>query len=151
MLVAKEAAWRAAELRRIAWWRRPLYWAWMQLLRVVGFGYRPALALVPALAIVCVGWLLVDWSYRGGVLVPAKPAAEAEAAAAPVQATLVPFAYSFEAFVPIVKLGQVEAFRPDMAQRWGYWLQVYLWVHGMLGWLIGGLAAAGILGVFRKE
>jgi hypothetical protein len=52
--------------------------------------------------------------------------------------------------VPIVKLGQTEAFRPDMRRPWGYRLQVYLWLHGFAGWLIGGIAAAGILGLFRR-
>jgi hypothetical protein len=109
----------------------------------VGFGYRPALALIPAAAIVIVGALLASWGYRSGIIVAAKPSEETHAA-------FQPLAYSFEAFVPIVKLGQAEAFLPDMNQRWGYWLQVYLWMHGILGWLIGGLATAGVLGLFRK-
>ena len=89
---------------------------------------------------------LIDRAANTGVLVPVKPA-EADAPAV----ELVPLAYSFEAFVPIVKFGQVEAFRPVMAKPWGYRLQVCLWVHGLAGWLIGGIAAAGVLGLFRRD
>ena len=142
VLVAKEHARRAAELRRVAWWRKPFHWLWTQLLRMVGYGYRPARALVPALGIVALGWGVVEWGDRAGILVPV-------AAGAPA-ARLVPLAYSFEAFVPIVKLGQVEAYRPATTPE-GNCLQVYLWLHGLAGWLIGGIAAAGVLGLFRRE
>jgi hypothetical protein len=146
VLVAKERARRAAELRRMAGWRKPLHWVWTQLLRMVGYGYRPALAFVPALAVVLVGWGVIDRAAGAGLLLPAKRAEAGAPAAA-----LMPLAYSFEAFVPVVTLGQVEAFRPDMGTRWGRRLQIYLWLHGLAGWLIGGIAAAGVLGLFRRE
>jgi hypothetical protein len=146
VLIEKQSCLRAAELRRLPWWRKPTHWSFTQLLRLVGYGYRPALALIPALAVVLLGWGVVHRATDAGVLVPAKPA-EAEGPA-PV---LVPLAYSLEAFVPIVRLGQTEAFRPDMGRRWGYRLQLYLWLHGIAGWLIGGIAAAGLLGLFRRE
>jgi hypothetical protein len=146
VLIAKERLLRAVELRRLPRWRRPLHWVFTQLLRSVGYGHRPALALVPALAVVLLGWAVVTRAADAGLLVPANPP-EAEAPA-PV---LVPLAYSVEAFVPIVKLGQTEAFRPDMGRPWGYRLQVYLWLHGFAGWLIGGIAAAGVLGLFRRS
>jgi hypothetical protein len=143
--IEKERRLRAAELRRLPWWRKPTHWGFTQLLRMVGYGHRPALALLPALAVVLLGWAVVTRAADAGLLVPAKPA---EAGApAPV---LVPLAYSVEAFVPIVKLGQTEAFRPDLGRPWGYRLQLYLWLHGFAGWLIGGIAAAGILGLFRR-
>jgi hypothetical protein len=103
-------------------------------------------ALVPALAVVLVGWGVIDRAAGAGLLIPSKRAEAGVPAAA-----LVPLAYSFEAFVPIVKLGQTEAFRPDMGTRWGRRLQIYLWLHGLAGWLIGGIAAAGVLGLFRRE
>ena len=116
MLVAKEQRGGRSELRRVTWWRKPFYWGFTQLLRMVGYGYRPALALVPALVVVGVGWAVIERADEVGALVRAAPAVPA-AAGAPVQpeVALVPLAYSFEAFVPVVKLGQVEAFRPDMA------------------------------------
>jgi hypothetical protein len=145
VLIEKQRRLRAAELRRLPRWRKPMHWGFTQLLRLVGYGYRPALALVPALAVVLLGWAVITRAADARLLVPARPA---EAGApAPV---LVPLAYSVEAFVPIVKLGQTEAFRPDMRRPWGYRLQVYLWLHGFAGWLIGGIAAAGILGLFRR-
>jgi hypothetical protein len=145
VLIEKQRRLRAAELRRLPRWRKPMHWGFTQLLRLVGYGYRPALALVPALAVVLLGWAVITRAADARLLVPARPA---EAAApAPV---LVPLAYSLEAFVPIVKLGQTEAFRPDLRKPWGYRLQVYLGLHGFAGWLIGGIAAAGILGLFRR-
>ncbi len=146
VLIAKERLRREVELGRLPGWRRPFYWGFTQLLRMVGYGYRPAMALIPAALVVLLGWAVVHSSTRTGLLVPAARAQ----AGAPAR-VLVPLAYSIEAFVPIVKLGQVEAFRPDLGTRWGFWLQVYLWVHGFLGWLIGGIAAAGVLGLFRRE
>jgi hypothetical protein len=145
VLIEKEHRLRAAELRRLPRWRKPLHWGFTQLLRMVGYGHRPALALVPALAVVLLGAALVHRAADAGVLVAARPAE----AGAPVP-VLVPLAYSVEAFVPIVELGQTDAFRPDLGRPWGYRLQVYLWLHGFAGWLIGGIAAAGILGLFRR-
>ena len=146
VLVAKARALRTAELRRVAWWRKPPHWASTQLLWMVGYGYRPALALGPAIVVWLLGWCLIDRAADAGVLIAAK-SAELGAPAT----VLVPAAYFFETFVPIANLGQAEAFRPDMTKPWGYRLQVYLWVHALLGWLLGGLAVAGVLGFFRKE
>lgn len=144
VLVTKERRLRAAEFQRLTWYRKPAHWAFTQLLRMVGYGYRPQQAVWPALAIVLLGWGLVEWANEAGVLVRSVPAE----AGAPV---LIPLAYSFEAFVPIVTLGQTEAFRSDMATPAGWWVQIYLWAHGFLGWLIGGLAVAGVFGLFRRN
>ena len=55
VLVAKAHARRAAELRRVVWWRKPGHWAWTQVLRMLGYGYRPAWALIPAITVVLLG------------------------------------------------------------------------------------------------
>jgi hypothetical protein len=152
VLAAKERSRRAVELRKLPRWRKPTFWAFTRLLEMVGYGYRPALALIPALTVVYVGAAAVKRGWEVGVLERAETAAAVQPdVPAPPEVALVPLAYSLEAFVPIVELGQVEAFRPDMAKRWGWWLQVYMWGHGFLGWLIGGIAVAGILGLFRRE
>lgn len=62
-----------------------------------------------------------------------------------------PLFYAFESVVPIVKLGQTEAFRPDMGQEAGKWLQIVLCVVGLSGWLLGGLVTAGVLGLFQRK
>ncbi len=148
VLVAKERARWDVETQLSKGWRKPFNWIWAQLLRTIGYGYRPALALFPALIFVGFGTGLFYLGWEAKIIRPAD--ANSLAATAPRMA-FVPIAYSFEAFVPIVKLGQVEAFRPDMGKCVGYWLQVYIWLHGLVGWLIGGIAVAGVFGLFRRE
>ncbi len=148
VLVEKERARRAVETQMSKAWRKPFNWIWTQLLRIIGYGYRPALALFPALIFVGFGTGLFYLGWEAQIIRPAD--ANSPATTAP-RVDFVPLAYSFEAFVPIVKLGQVEAFRPDMRTRAGYWLQVYIWAHGLVGWLIGGIAVAGVFGLFRRE
>ena len=81
----------------------------------------------------------------------ARDAPDRAADAGIADVALAPLVYSFETFVPIIQLGQAKAFRPDMSTPPGWWTQVYLWVHGLLGWLIGGIAAAGIFGLMKRS
>jgi hypothetical protein len=138
---------RGARLRARA---RSLPWSiahglWTRLLKMVAYGYRPERALWPALVLVLIGWAVTHLSANAGLMLPVTPAAGAPAA------VLLPPAYAFENFVPIVSLGQTAAFRPDMTEQWGLGLQVFLWLHAFAGWLIGGIAAAGVLGLFQRR
>jgi hypothetical protein len=66
------------------------------------------------------------------------------------------FAYSVDAFVPLVNLKQREAFvyvRPTEDSGAGryLWFQIYFWVHTALGWVLTTLGAAGLSGLVKKE
>jgi hypothetical protein len=146
VLVEKERRLRQAGYARLTSWQAKAgHRVYTFLQQIVDYGYRPHWALYPAVILIVLGALAANWAAQAGILVAAKPA---EAGAPAVE--LVPLDYAFEAFVPIVRLGQTAAFQLDMATAAGRVLQICLWIYGLAGWVIGGVAAAGVLGLFRR-
>ncbi|MER2507954.1 MAG: hypothetical protein ABTQ27_04250 [Amaricoccus sp.] len=145
VLIEKERRSRAAENSRKRGLARLGHWGWTQALRIIGYGYRPHRAIWPAAAFVFVGAVLVCYANAQGVMLPTTIPVKDTAAP-----RLVPLIYSFESFVPFIDLDQFRAFRPDMSTPLGWWVRVYLWIHAMVGWVIGGVAAAGVLGLFQR-
>ena len=172
---------RAERARLTSWPHKAAHWFFTRVLEMVRYGHAPQWALLNAAGFVLLGWLvLLVWgdvmvpakpvpqtaaalanpvpgSTATGITKaatrPPQSAANPTTAAAPPlpDVPFLPFVYSLEAFVPIVKLGQIEVWRPDMSTEAGFWVQIYFWAHGFLGWLIGGVAVAGILGLFQRK
>ena len=62
------------------------------------------------------------------------------------------FAYAADVVIPLVSLGQEEAWAPSTSRsawgRAGWWIR---WFAKGIGWVIAALAAAAITGVIRKD
>lgn len=171
VLATRERRIRNAEFKEMPRWRQPFHWLFTQLLKMVGFGYRLEYALLPSFTVVVAGWFICSFAWENELIlrnaqtspgdtaiatadndtatgINAEPS-EIENSSTP-QVEFVALAYSFETFLPAFSLGQVEAFSADMSVTRGYWLQIYLWIQGLSGWLIGGSAVAGVLRRFNR-
>lgn len=146
ILIEKERRRRAAENSRKRGVARFVHRGWTQALSIIGYGYLPHRAIWPATIFVLFGALLVWYANAQGVMLPTTIPVKDTAAP-----RLVPLAYSFESFVPFIDLDQIRAFRPDMSTLLGCWVQVYLWFQSIVGWVIGGVAAAGVLRLFQRN
>ena len=128
---------RAAHAREVRRWRakrwtaRPAGW----LLRwVVGYGYRPFLALVWFAALVAVGRLVFEHSFDAGDLAAKTGAQE-------FRATL----YTLDRLLPLVNLGIRDAFVPSGGAQW--------WAGGytLVGWGLSITVLAGINAAVRRD
>lgn len=157
VLIAKETKLRAAEFERLRQarpdWPRParaamslLHALWSAMLWVVGYGYRPERAFWMALALIVAFTGVIHVADAQGLMLPVSEAKPGLAAP-----RLVPVFYALESLVPLVRLGQADAFRPDMSLFWGYGLQIALWVYALIGWLLSGLLTAGVFGLFQRK
>lgn len=153
---------------------RALSWANDVFLRLsIGYGFRPARAVVIAVILVLgLGWFFEKTWDAGDmapnaapILVskgwiaatqdhPDNPAAvwSAQGEAGQDWETFNAFAYAADLIVPIVQLGQEAAWAPSTSRsdwgRAGWWIR---WFAMAIGWIVTALAAAAITGVIRKE
>ncbi len=153
---------------------RILSWGNDMLLRyTIGYGFRPARAVVIAVVLVLgLGWFFErTWDAgdmtpnAGPVLVsagwaaatqshPDNPAAFWSSAGEAGQdwETFNSYAYAADLIVPIVSLGQETAWAPSTSRsdwgRAGWWMR---WFAKAIGWIVTALGAAAITGVIRKE
>jgi hypothetical protein len=70
-----------------------------------------------------------------------------------------PLAYSLDVFLPIIDLGQASQWSPRENVEWhpfglktsGFIVQVYLWIHIVLGWVVSSLAVVAFTGLVRRR
>jgi hypothetical protein len=115
---------------------------------LLGYGYRSWRALLPIAGMVLLGSFVFDRAHYNNVLVAKdKP-----------PAVFSRYAYSVDAFVPLINLKQRDSFvyiQPEdkasivNVQAWRY--QAYFWLHTALGWVLTTFAAAGLSGLVKKE
>lgn len=179
VLMVKERLLKA-ENRRISAERGGFVgWRWVSLANdallryTIGYGFRPARAVVIAIVLVLgLGWFFErTWDEgdmapnAGPVLVSAgwisatetHPDNPAAFWSSPGQAgqdweTFNGFAYAADLVVPIVSLGQETAWAPSTSRsEWGqagWWMR---WFAKAIGWIVTALGAGAITGVIRKE
>lgn len=117
----------------------PLRWparAWSAVLRgTIGYGYRPALALVPLVVLLVAGALLFDAAY---------PEQLRPARTGPEQPGFNAVRYTLDLLLPVVNARQREAFVPAGPTAWA--------VFGFIcaGWLLAAVVVAGLTGVFKR-
>lgn len=145
-------------------------WDWV-VRRVVGYGHKPFRSLGWLLFL----WLLAVWLAHmawvsramvpnsdviltsGGwqaVLGAANPAAawSAPGGAGQDWETFSRYAWAFDVVVPILSLGQTEAWAPSTARGgWGWALWWGRWVLTVAGWIVVALAAAAVTGIIRRD
>jgi hypothetical protein len=105
----------------------------------IGYGYRPALALIPLAVLILVGSLLfLVASHDPGLLHPAKPGS-------PEQPTFNSFRYTMDLLLPVVNFKQRDAF---VAEGWAAWAS---FGFTFAGWLLAAIVVAGLTGVFKRD
>ncbi|MFN3319483.1 MAG: hypothetical protein ACK43M_12100 [Allorhizobium sp.] len=83
-----------------------------------------------------------------------NPAADWTDALAPGKdyETFYSFAYALDVVVPVLDLGQTDAWAPSPARGdWGYWMFYLQKIFIVLGWVVTAIAAAAISGMIRRD
>lgn len=140
-------------------------WLWRTVFRLsVAYGYRPGRGLVIALALaMAAGWFYQQAQANGGLghhSAESGKSAPAADAAAPFH----PYVYSFDVMLPVVKLGQADAWTPTnkaftLRLPLGFGTvpvgagatQFVVWTETVFGWLAGGILVALVSGLIKKD
>ncbi len=174
VLMEMEGKLRANQREDMAPSRRWRFAIWDWVLRVfTGYGYRPwrvsRLAAPLIIAVALFGYVI----WHNGDFAPAQtpalmsqgwqslasgsadnPAAEWSANDGPGRdyETFNPTLYAIDLVVPLVNLGQEDAWAPSTSRGWpgkiAHWV---LPIVEVLGWIITALGAAAVTGVIRRE
>jgi hypothetical protein len=140
---------------------------------VAGYGYKPlrSLAWIGGLVftMMCAAqltWNAGDFAPNSAVILTSQdwktiadgpsqnPAAEWSDTHAPGQdyETFYSFAYALDVVVPVLDLGQTDAWAPSPARGdWGYWMFYAQKIFIVLGWVVTAIAAAAISGMIRRD
>jgi hypothetical protein len=104
----------------------------------IGYGYRPALALIPLAVLVLAGSVLFQIaSHCPDLLHPAKTGSE--------QPGFNSFRYTMDLLLPVVNFKQRDAF---IAGGWVSWAA---FGFTFAGWLLAAVVVAGLSGVFKRD
>ncbi|MEZ5752299.1 MAG: hypothetical protein R3D60_10145 [Paracoccaceae bacterium] len=146
-------------------------WAGVDIIvrAVVGYGYAPFRSIGWLLGLWLIASLMASAAWDEGSMVPNSDvvltspgwiAVEAQADAAHVWSrgagrdyeSFSPAQWGFDAVVPIITVGQTDAWAPSTARgAWGTSLWWGRWLLGIAGWIVAALAAAAVTGIIRKD
>jgi hypothetical protein len=125
-------------------WRRrgvlsPLgkVWNWL-LYATVGYGYRTWLAGLWLVALLWIGTRVLDHAYHLQLLTPARDNPSQ-------QPTFRPVALALDLLLPIVNLGQQDAWLPHG------WVELWVWGLTLAGWVLTTAVIAGLTGVLKRD
>lgn len=164
----------AARAEPYSFVRVPVMWTINTLLGMLtGYGYRPSFAVMWAGLIICLLSLFYHKTWQAGDMAPnaapvlisadwisathSHPDNPGAFWSAPGQAgqdyeTFHPVAYATDLLVPIVNLGQEQAWAPSTSRSaWGWhgwWLR---WFAKLIGWVLTALGAAALTGAIRRN
>ena len=112
---------------------------WSAVLRwTIGYGYRPALALIHVGWLLLLGWWLFDVAYQDpNLLHPAKTGRE--------QPEFHSFRYTADLLLPVVNFKQRDTF---VSGCWAAWAA---FGFTFAGWLLAAIVVAGLTGVFKRD
>jgi hypothetical protein len=65
--------------------------------------------------------------------------------------TFNPFAYSLDVFLPIVDLNQESVWSPITTKEYGDYVQYFIYIQILTGWIFTTLAVAAVTGLVRRE
>lgn len=157
------------------WWARftSKDWWWYQVFgRFIGYGHRPLRAVVASLVIVTAGWILFYIGYVHCLMWPtSEKSVVVDLRGEPLTwknrlqvskdyPRFNSFAYSLEAFIPFVNLGQNSSWQPNASRGTviglgrikfssGTLLRVYMWVHVIAGWILTTLWLGSFTGLVK--
>jgi len=133
---------KSQELRRHGGLGRPAI-LWNHFLGLtMGHGYQVWRAPLFLLALVVLGAFIFQSAYNQGGMVETKPLAEVP--------RFDPLVYSLDAGLPVVNLHQEDFWLPK-GESAGRNVQIYLWVHILMGWMLTTLTVVGISGLVKRE
>jgi hypothetical protein len=144
-------------------------WWWYRAFgRAIGYGYRPWRAFAMSLAVIIVGAVLFATGFRNGLISPTSQRISRQLGTVATRGTTFPddypvfnaFAYSLEAFTPLLKLDQTASWQPNanrgaplvilgLATTTGALLRYYLWAHITLGWVLTTLWIGAVSGLIK--
>jgi hypothetical protein len=156
----------------LAWLRCHLMRLWGWFARVFsGYGHAPQRALFATLAAIGLGAVCFFMAWHAGIMVPNSPvilisadwlAAVANAPDSPAHdwitrpsprhyETFYALPYAIDVFVPLVSLGQENAWAASTVS-WAGWVTRWLtFVYQIVGWMITALGIAAITGFVQKN
>ena len=138
---------------------------------LVGYGYRPGRAFGWSLLVIVFGWFFFKLGYDWKLITPTGEKAylvekggtlrykNGKPQLAKDYPKFNALAYSVETFVPLLKLGMGEYWHPNansdaprddgvfgktVPKNFGSWLRCYMWLHIVLGWVLGTLWIGGL-------
>lgn len=149
-----------------------LVWDWTTRL-VAGYGYKPWLSLGWLAGMIGIIWTVAYFTWNAGDFAPnsaviltspdwktiadgpsENPAADWTDAHAPGKdyETFYAFAYALDVVVPVLDLGQTDAWAPSPARGdWGKWMFYLQKMFIVAGWVVTAIAAAAISGMIRRD
>ena len=173
VLMAMEKSLRAQQRKVMSVPEFVLRWPFDHILGfLVGYGYFPSRALVAALIIIIASYAGITCVWKSGDMTPSaapilvsadwkyyakhsdNPGRDWSANDGPGRdyETFKPLLYAVDVFVPLVSLGQENAWGPSTSRgrsgRIAHWVQP---VVELLGWIVTALGAAAMTGVIRRD
>lgn len=151
---------------------RPWLWVWHGLEKwVVGYGHKPFRSLIVLLVLMGLAFVPTERAWKAGDFAPNAPLvlnsatwlALSPTADNPAQAwseteqgrdweTFSALAYAADLVIPIIELGQTDAWAPSTSRGpWGWHLWWARWAFTLAGWIVTALGAAAITGIIRRD
>ncbi len=62
-----------------------------------------------------------------------------------------PIVYSLDVFFPVVDLQQKAFWQPNEVRPQGLVFRTYFWVHTVVGWVLTGIAVAGLTRLIKRD
>jgi len=150
---------------RLPWYS--LSHIWYSLIgKLVGYGYKTGRAFGLSLVFIIVGTFVFRFGHRRDLILPSDDKEYSfNAGVLKVKKShpvFNPFIYSLEMFVPLVKLGMDEYWRPSAERGYALFgtrqktlltsdglLRCYLWIHILAGWILTTLWVGGLTGLVK--
>jgi hypothetical protein len=119
---------------------------------IIGYGYKPEGALIPSIAMVCLGCVLFQSGYNANAIVPSNDEARIPNYSNQTRDSYPrfnAFVYSLEKFVPLLRFELGDYWVPNSNQVYGKVLRVFLWIHIVAGWLLSSLWIGSLTGLLK--
>jgi hypothetical protein len=116
----------------------------------IGFGYRPWYAFWYSCGMIAFGHFIFKRGRDVGQICPTDRAADSQGEAVGALAgypRFSPFVFSMEAFVPLMKLYQLDYWRFNSSGS--CWRRIYFRIHIIVGWVLTTLWVGGLAGLLK--
>jgi hypothetical protein len=141
LMIGEQRARRADHANR--WIRWPSV-VWSAVLRwTIGYGYRPAMAIIPLVVLVLLGSRLFLIASRSPD--PLHPVLHSAKPGSAEQPSFNSFRYTIDLLLPVVNLKQRDSF---VAEGWAAWAS---FGFTFAGWLLAAVVVAGLTGLFKRD
>jgi hypothetical protein len=130
----------------------PRLWSFVRRY-VIGYGYYPTWALGWLIGLIFLGTSILHAAFYASGMVPTEHRAYESFVASGIVPNDYPrfhaLSYAVENSVPLLKLGQLDQWRPD--PRAQALLQWFCWLQVLFGWFFATMGIAGVTGLVRRD